>query len=360
MLQNSPATLSEAINTSVDTCSPFISGAETSVLPGDLLTGSLLGARSRELSGGSVLIAVIDQLVAVAALIELDGVARRIVLYPPDLSLEHLPFVARCAAVDAVVSDRATIGIETPGVTSFIHCDERIVPRVSDRNVLHQTEWILLKSGTTGTPKLVVHTLSSLAGAIEKNNTPPATVVWSTFYDVRRYGGLQMCLRAMFTGASLVLSSAQESAGEFLARAGAVGVTRISGTPSHWRHTLMSASAHLMAPEYIRLSGKIADQALLDQLQACGSTPMRRGVAAPFSPPNLSATSRESTWQIPSPATRISGSQFPWDAECSFAGTLRQSPRPSARTSLICRENLLGLPLIRIQHRRSGRVDLSA
>ena len=155
-----------------------------------------------------------------------------------------------------------------PVLHRFIHCDERIVPRVSDRNVPHQTEWILLTSGTTGTPKLVVHTLTSLAGAIEKNNLAPATLVWSTFYDIRRYGGLQIFLRAMFTGASLVLSSAQESVGEFLARAGALGVTHISGTPSHWRRTLMSASAHLMAPEYIRLSGEIADQALLDRIQA--------------------------------------------------------------------------------------------
>jgi acyl-coenzyme A synthetase/AMP-(fatty) acid ligase len=72
----------------------------------------------------------------------------------------------------------------------------------------------------------------------------------------------------MLTGTSLVLSSAQEPVGEFMARAGALGVTHISGTPSHWRRALMSASAHLMAPEYIRLSGEIADQALLDQLQA--------------------------------------------------------------------------------------------
>jgi hypothetical protein len=70
---------------------------------------------------------------AVAALIEPDGVARRLVLYPPDLSLAHLPFVARSEAVDAIVSHRATIGIEIRGGTSFVHCDERIVPPVSLR-----------------------------------------------------------------------------------------------------------------------------------------------------------------------------------------------------------------------------------
>jgi acyl-coenzyme A synthetase/AMP-(fatty) acid ligase len=92
--------------------------------------------------------------------------------------------------------------------------------------------------------------------------------MWSTFYDIRRYGGLQIFLRALLGGGSLVLSSAQEPPGDFLIRAGAHGVTHISGTPSHWRRALMSPSAHRIAPRYVRLSGEIADQAILDHLRA--------------------------------------------------------------------------------------------
>ena len=215
-----------------------VCGANASIVLSDLVVGSALDGRGHELCGRSVLVATIDQLTAVATLIELDGLARRIVLYPPDLPLEHLPFVASSAAVDAIVSDRITSGLEIPGVRSFIHCDGRIVPRIRDRSGEHETEWILLTSGTTGLPKLVVHTLTSLAGAIENSNTAAAPVVWSTFYDIRRYGGLQIFLRAMVTGTSLLLSSAQESTADFLARAGAHGVTHISGTPSHWRRAL--------------------------------------------------------------------------------------------------------------------------
>src|SRR5213596_871643 len=90
-----------------------------------------------------------------------------------------------------------------------------------------------------GAAEDVVHTLSSLAGAIQADSTAPQQVLWSTFYDIRRYGGLQIFLRALLGGGSMVLSSAGESTGDFLFRAGAHGVTHISGTRSHWRRALM-------------------------------------------------------------------------------------------------------------------------
>jgi acyl-CoA synthetase (AMP-forming)/AMP-acid ligase II len=79
---------------------------------------------------------------------------------------------------------------------------------------------------------------------------------------------LQIFLRAVLGGAPLVLSSAAESTPDFLARAAALGVTHISGTPSHWRRALMSGAARLLQPRYVRLSGEVADQGLLDQLRA--------------------------------------------------------------------------------------------
>src|SRR6202008_4987704 len=55
---------------------------------------------------------------------------------------------------------------------------------------------------------------------------------------------------------------------DFLARCGSHGGTHISGTPTHWRSALMSPSAHLLRPEYVRLSGEIADQGILNHLHA--------------------------------------------------------------------------------------------
>jgi acyl-CoA synthetase (AMP-forming)/AMP-acid ligase II len=45
-------------------------------------------------------------------------------------------------------------------------------------------------------------------------------------------------------------------------------VTHLSGTPSHWRRALMSPAIRAILPRYVRLSGEIADQAILDNLRA--------------------------------------------------------------------------------------------
>src|SRR5262249_48778135 len=90
--------------------------------------------------------------------------------------------------------------------------------------------------------------------------------VWATFYDIRRYGGLQIFLRAVIGGGSMVLSDPHEALGDTVARLNARGVSHISGTPSHWRRLLMSGSASGFSPNYVRLSGEIADQAVLDGL----------------------------------------------------------------------------------------------
>jgi acyl-coenzyme A synthetase/AMP-(fatty) acid ligase len=127
---------------------------------------------------------------------------------------------------------------------------------------------VLLTSGTTGAPKLVSHTLESLGGALPTHPASGAASVWSTFYDIRRYGGLQIYLRAVLSGSPLVLSSAGEPLHEFLTRAAAAGLTHISGTPSHWRRVLMSGAASILKPQYVRLSGEVADQAVLDNLRA--------------------------------------------------------------------------------------------
>src|ERR1700761_6586444 len=113
---------------------------------------SCLGGRLESFRGRSVLLAMREQLGSALALLELDGVASRLVLCRPDLGPGVLADVAARASTEMRLDD----------------LDPRPAPGPLERRGDLQTEWILLTSGTTGAPKLVVHTLSSLGGSLPR------------------------------------------------------------------------------------------------------------------------------------------------------------------------------------------------
>jgi acyl-coenzyme A synthetase/AMP-(fatty) acid ligase len=242
-------------------------GRGASIALAELAAGSTFGTALETLRGRSVLIAVHEQLAAALALIELDGLVRRMVLCTPDLTAEQLAAVAATAEADAIVLDTPPV-VAPPAHQQPYVVAPRPLRAAVERGSRETTEWILLTSGTTGTPKLVQHTLQSLGGALPTQPRSGERTIWSTFYDIRRYGGLQIYLRAVLSRSPLVLSSAGEPTQDFLTRAAAAGVTHISGTPSHWRRVLMSGDAAILKPQYVRSSGEVADQALLDNLRA--------------------------------------------------------------------------------------------
>jgi acyl-coenzyme A synthetase/AMP-(fatty) acid ligase len=246
----------------------FLFGANGRVALGDLARGSSLGGRPAQLAGRSVLVATSEQLTTALALIELDGIARRITLCPGDLKSEHLASVVADAGVDAIVSDGDGQGYAPLGVALHVTCRPEVMPTDQLPRERLPTEWVLLTSGTTGRPKLVIHSQAGLTAPSRGHKPDDGSPVWGTFYDIRRYGGLQILFRALLGGGSFVLSCYGEPFAEHLARLGAHGATHVSGTPSHWRRLVMSPAAQLMSPRYVRLSGEIADQAILDGLRA--------------------------------------------------------------------------------------------
>lgn len=223
-----------------------------------LSTTILNGARDG-LKDRSVVIAVRAQVDAGLAMLELDGVVRRMIILPPDFSEDWLASVVLQGDVDAVVCD---------DLTSCSFALPKFPVSAPTRTVksgcIRGTEWVLPTSGTSGRPKLVAHSLQGLAGAI--GGPGAERPIWGTFYDIRRYGGLQIFLRAVIGGAPLVISDASESLSDQVARMAEIGVTHLSGTPSHWRKLLMSGEAFRISPRYVRLSGEIADRAILEAL----------------------------------------------------------------------------------------------
>jgi acyl-CoA synthetase (AMP-forming)/AMP-acid ligase II len=176
--------------------------------------------------------------------------------------------VIAVAAIDAVVIDDGTHSHDALALPIRVTCAPATAPLNGGPLPRLHTEWVLMTSGTTGLPKMVVHDLENLTAAIGAPSPADGAAVWGTFYDIRRYGGLQIYLRAVCGGASLVLSSAGEPVAGHLARLAEHGVTHLSGTPSQWRRALMTPAIRAIAPRYVRLSGEIADQAILDSLHA--------------------------------------------------------------------------------------------
>jgi acyl-coenzyme A synthetase/AMP-(fatty) acid ligase len=232
----------------------------------DSLQQTCLVGRVDEIAGRSVLLAIGDQLVSAVAMTELDGVARSMLLCPPDLNPDHIETLIEDAGIDAVVTDEPARWADSD--VYLVIAARPPVRGAAKLKTGRATEWLMLTSGTSGVPKIVRHTLEGLTGAIVADGAasrPPP--VWATFYDIRRYGGLQIFLRAIVGGGSMVLSQPGEAIADHVARLQASGVTHISGTPSHWRKLLMSGAAAAFSPRYVRLSGEIADQAVLDGLR---------------------------------------------------------------------------------------------
>ncbi len=232
-----------------------------------LCTETTLAAPQQALAGACVLLRTATQLATALALLELDGAAARIVLCTPDFPSAHLAATAATAGVTHVVSEAPPVElVENP--PAFVASNIDILHTRQTAPIPRRaTEWVLFTSGTTGAPKMALHTLQTLTGAIPRGGGGGGSV-WGTFYDIRRYGGLQILLRALIGGGGMLLSSPTEAPTDFLTRAAAAGIDFLSGTPTHWRRALLSPAAEQLALRDARLSGEIADQAILDKLRA--------------------------------------------------------------------------------------------
>lgn len=195
--------------------------------------------------GAAVELCTRDAVVVLAAIRSLEGFATQVSLRSEHANAERLENHAMlskfCLPSTISVSDR-TGGIAGP------------------------TRWVLHTSGTSGTPKAITHTLTSLTGAHWRARTGQRRT-WGLLYDPTRMAGIQVLIHVLNTDAMVVTPQPDAPFADRIAFLRENDTDALSATPTLWRRILQVPAAMGWELTQVTLGGEIADQAILDALK---------------------------------------------------------------------------------------------
>lgn len=196
-------------------------------------------------------------------IILLDGICPQITLMPRESNADIMQNLLINSSAQAVISDYLTSDNSPLPLLSFIESVGNLP------SYEYESEWLLPTSGTTGTPKLIPHTISSLARTVKLDNGKGSSLCWGTLYDIGRFAGLQVYLQALFGGSSLALLDTPDMPlPALISSLHSAGVNALSATPTMWQKILMTSDSECLKLKQITLGGEIVRQRVLDALSA--------------------------------------------------------------------------------------------
>lgn len=228
------------------------------LLPDGALTAGQIAGSETVLGPDDVALVSIG---AVRPLVEtlcaLDGRVGGLLLASSTLEADTVAELARIGRATHVVSDRSDLAQAIP--------PEDVLGAGSGRAV--ETAWMMTTSGTTGIPKIVPHTLASLARTARRDPLARAPV-WGLLYDMTRFAGLQVGLQSLIGGGTLAAPDTGVPLAQQVAFLAEAGTTHLSATPTLWRRLLMVPGIERLDLRQATLGGEIADQPVLDAVSA--------------------------------------------------------------------------------------------
>lgn len=199
----------------------------------------------------------------------LDGLCLRLFVVPAEVRAELLPELFKQFSADLLVTDKEGVELSPEVKITGLVCDDTSGDKLAfrgrvDRSV--NTEWIVATSGTTGVPKLVVHTLTELSGSLKKDQIKGNEFIWGLLYDLSKYAGLQVYLQSLLGGSTLLIPDEMQSLDQQILYFADNKCNALSATPTLWRKILMLPVSQKLQLKRITLGGEIADQPIIDAL----------------------------------------------------------------------------------------------
>ena len=191
------------------------------------------------------------------ALLALDGAVDQLFLLPPDLDANLKTEFLQKTQTELVYSDPQLFLQTLSSSTSS-------TPETAKK----KTKWILATSGTTGTPKLIEHTATTLLRTVKTDVASGSSYKWGLLYDLNRFAGLQVFFQSLAGGSTLLIPNTLSDLGKNLDFFKASDCNALSATPTLWRKILMRPEQQGLELKQITLGGEIAEQKIIDALKA--------------------------------------------------------------------------------------------